>query len=139
MAIKDILALKEPFIFAELEKKGFSIRRNELEQLVQKGDLKQKKIGRMKVYWSSIQPSTSKKESTSQTGLETYLNQLELEISELKQELMTERGKVKSLQFQEGIDDPWKDAAMAMARVLSEQKQISMREVLGYFNAPFEE
>ncbi len=138
MARKDVLALKEPFIFSELEKKGFSIRKKELEQLVLKGNLNQKKIGRLTIYWSTIQPSTSEKEFTSQTGLETYVKQLELEVDELKQELMSVREKIKSLQFQEGIDDPWKDTAMAMASVLSEQKQISIQEVLDYFNAPFE-
>ncbi|MFX0084601.1 MAG: hypothetical protein ACFFAU_02925 [Candidatus Hodarchaeota archaeon] len=139
MTRKDVLALKEPFVFSELEKKGFFIRKKELEQLVQKGNLNQKKIGRMTIYWSTIQSLASEKKFTSQTGLEAYVKQLELEVNELKQELMTEREKVKSLQFQEGIDDPWKDTAMAMASVLSEQKQISIQEVLDYFNAPFEE
>jgi hypothetical protein len=89
-----------------------------------------KKIGRMNVYWNvlpELKPSS---------GLESLTNRLELEVEELKKELMDERQKVRKLSIQDGIDEPWKEAAMAMARILSEQKQVSMQEVLEYFNAP---
>jgi len=52
---------------------------------------------------------------------------------------MDERQKVRKLSIQNGIDEPWKETAMAMARILSEQKQISMKEVLEYFNAPLDD
>ena len=93
-------------------------------------------MGRMNVYWKSF---ITENKTRSQKGMKTYTNQLELEIKELKQELMAERKKIKKIQFQEGIDEPWKEAAMAMARILSEQKQVSMQEVLEYFNAPIED
>jgi hypothetical protein len=136
MTIEEILSLKEPFIFSELAKKGFSVQKNELDQLVQAGELQQKKMGRMNVYWKSF---IAEKKASDQKGMKTYTSQLELEIKELKQELMAGRKKIKKLQFQDGIDEPWKEAAMAMARILSEQKQVSMQEVLEYFNAPNED
>jgi len=133
MTKEEILSFNEPFIFSELAKKGFSVKKNELDQLVQAGELQQKKMGRMNVYWKSI---ITEKKTSSQKGMKTYTNQLELELKELKQELMAGRQKIKKLQFQDGIDEPWKEAAMAMARILSEQKQVSMQEVLEFFNAP---
>jgi len=69
----------------------------------------------------------------------SYVKQLELENEEMKRELMEERQKVRKLSIQDGIDEPWKEAAMAMARILAEQKGVSMREVLDYFNAPVDE
>ena len=90
----------------------------------------------MNVYWKSF---IAEKKASGQKGMKTYTSQLELEIKELKQELMAGRKKIKKLQFQDGIDEPWKEAAMAMARILSEQKQVSMQEVLEYFNAPNED
>ncbi len=141
MTIENILTLKEPFIFTELEKLGISINRKELSRLVQEGKLSQKKVGRMNLYWSkeTVDSLASESEPNGQTGFDTYIKQLELDLNELKQELMAEREKVKKLHFQEGIDEPWKEAAMAMARILSEQKQVSMQEVLEYFNAPNED
>lgn len=140
MTIEAILALKEPFIFTELEPLGITINRKELSRLVQEGKLNKKKVGRMNLYWSkeTVDSLTSGSEPNSQTGFESYIKQLELDLNELKQELMAEREKVRKLQLQDGIDEPWKEAAMAMARILSEQKQVSMQEVLEYFNAPIE-
>ena len=126
----ELLKLEEPFTFSELEKIGISVTRKVLNQLVEEKKLHMKKIGRMNVYWtilSEIKPSS---------GLESLTNRLELEVEELKRELMAERQKVRKLSIQDGIDEPWKEAAMAMARILSEQKQVPMQEILEYFNAP---
>ncbi|WP_455141094.1 hypothetical protein [Candidatus Hodarchaeum mangrovi] len=133
MSIKEIIALNEPFIYSELLKRGISTNTNTLEKLVDQGTLQRKKIGRMNIYW--------KKEPTIENyprGLESHIKQLELENRELKHELQAEREKVRKLSIQDGIDEPWKEAAMAMARILSEQKQVSLKEVLEYFNAPVE-
>lgn len=140
MTIEDILALKEPFIFTEIETLGISINRKELSRLVQEGKLNQKKVGRMNLYWvkETVDSLASGSDPNGQTGFDSYIKQLELDLSELKQELMAEKEKVRKLQLQDGIDEPWKEAAMAMARILSEQKQISMQEVLEHFNAPIE-
>ncbi len=140
MTIEAILALKEPFVFTELETLGISINRKELSSLVQEGKLNQKKVGRMNLFWvkETVDSLTSESEPNDQTGFNSYIKQLELDLNELKQELMAEREKVRKLQLQDGIDEPWKEAAMAMARILSEQKQVSMQEVLEYFNAPIE-
>ncbi|MHA2226099.1 MAG: hypothetical protein ACXAC8_12890 [Candidatus Hodarchaeales archaeon] len=128
---KDILTIIEPFTYTELKKIGFAVSRKDLAKLVNQGKLECKKIGRMNVYW--IKPSQLKK---SDTTLNSYTSQLELELNELKQELMAERNKVRMLSIQNGIDEPWKEAAMAMARILSEQKQVPLQEVLDYFNTP---
>ncbi|MHA1972063.1 MAG: hypothetical protein ACTSW1_03650 [Candidatus Hodarchaeales archaeon] len=128
-----VLEISEPFSYPELEKMGISIKRTELEKLVTSGHLNKKKIGRTNVYWRKV---SQKQEPTTRTGLESLVKQHELEIQELKYELQAEREKVRKLSIQDGIDEPWKEAAMAMARILSEQKQISLREVLEYFNAP---
>ena len=133
MVEKEILKFEEPFIFTELEKKGSSITRKDLAILVKEGKLQTKKIGRMNLYWREISNLNQK------TGLEDYTKQLEVEISELKGELMDERQRVRKLSIQDGIDEPWKETAMAMARILSEQKQISMKEVLEHFNAPLDD
>ena len=140
MTIEDILALKEPFIFTEIETLGISINRKELSRLVQEGKLNQKKVGRMNLYWvkETVDSLTSGSDPNGQTGFDSYIKQLELDLNELKQELMAEREKVRKLQLQDGIDEPWKEAAMTMARILSEQKQVSMQEVLEFFNAPIE-
>lgn len=134
MVNDEILLIEEPFSFAELAKKGLSINRSGLAQLTKTGQLKSKKMGRMTVYWNKL--STAPK---ARTGLDSLVSQLELENDELKRELQAEREKVRKLSIQDGIDDPWKEAALAMAQSLAEQKGVSMREVLGYFNAPLEE
>ena len=140
MTKEAILALKDPFIFTELEILGISINRKELSRLVQEGKLNQKKVGRMNLYWvkETVDSLAPGNEPNGQTGFESYIKQLELDLNELKQELMAEREKVRKLQLQDGIDEPWKEAAMTMARILSEQKQVSMQEVLEFFNAPIE-
>jgi hypothetical protein len=140
MTKEAILTLKEPFIFTELETLGISMNRKELSRLVKEGKLNQKKVGRMNLYWKKETEDSlaSGSEPNDQTGFQSYIKQLELDLDELKQELMAEREKVRKLHFQEGIDEPWKEAAMAMARILSEQRQVSMQEVLEYFNAPIE-
>lgn len=140
MTKEAILALKDPFIFTELEILGISINRKELSRLVQEGKLNQKKVGRMNLYWvkETVDSLAPRNEPNGQTGFESYIKQLELDLNELKQELMAEREKVRKLQLQDGIDEPWKEAAMTMARILSEQKQVSMQEVLEFFNAPIE-
>lgn len=133
MSIKEILSLNEPFIHSELLKRGISTNIIALEKLVDQGSLQRKKIGRMNIYW--------KKEYLDKKiprGSEALIKQLELENRELKQELQAEREKVRKFSIQDGIDEPWKEAAMSMARILSEQKQVSLKEVLEYFNAPFE-
>ncbi|MFX0151943.1 MAG: hypothetical protein ACFFAJ_14230, partial [Candidatus Hodarchaeota archaeon] len=123
----------EPFILTELKRMGLSVKKKDLNQLLMTEKLKSKKIGRMNVYWKvTSEPPQS-------TGLESLTKQLELELEELKRDLMAERQKVRKLSIQEGIDEPWKEVAMAMARILSEQKQVSMREVLEYFNAPLDD
>lgn len=133
MVANEILKFEEPFTFTELKKEGLTITRKDLTVLVKEGKLQTKKIGRIKLYWRE-------KSNLSQiTGLEDYTKQLEMELSELKGELMDERRKVRKLSLQDGIDEPWKETAMAMARILSEQKQISMKEVLEYFNAPLDD
>ncbi|MHA1214991.1 MAG: hypothetical protein ACTSPG_06820 [Candidatus Hodarchaeales archaeon] len=133
MSKNEVLEISEPFSYPELEKMGIPMKRAELEKLVTDGHLKKKKIGRTNVYWRNL---IQNQETPSKTGLESLVKQHELEIQELKYELQAEREKVKKLSIQDGIDEPWKEAAMAMARILSEQKQVSMREVLEYFNAP---
>jgi hypothetical protein len=112
---------------------GLSVKKEDLNQLLIEGKLRDKKIGRMNVYWKESS------EAMETTGLESLIKQLELELEELKRELMAERHKVRKLSIQNGIDEPWKEAAMAMARILSEQKQVPMREVLEYFNAPLDD
>ncbi len=129
----DIKKIKEPFTFTELKKMSTGVTRKDLSLLIDEGKLQVKKIGRIDIYWN-IYP-----ESTVSSGLESLTKRLEFEIKELKQELMAERQKVRQLSIQDGIDEPWKEAAMAMARILSEQKQISMQEVLEYFNAPLDD
>ena len=126
----ELLNLEEPFTFTELGKMGISVTKKVLNQLVEEKKLRVKKIGRMNIYWTVLQ------ELKPSSGLESLTNRLELEVEELKKELMDERQKVRKLSIQDGIDEPWKEAAMAMARILSEQKQVSMQEVLEYFNAP---
>ncbi len=128
---KDILTIIEPFTYTELKKMGFTVSRKDLAKLLNQAELECKKIGRMNVYWRKS--SQLKKPDT---NFNSYTSQLELELNELKQELMAERNKVRMLSIQNGIDEPWKEAAMAMARILSEQKQVSLQEVLEYFNAP---
>lgn len=130
MSKKELLKLEEPFTLTELEKMGISVTRKVLNQLVKEEKLRLKKIGRINIYWNT--PLESKPSS----GLESLTKRLELELEELKKELMDERQKVRKLAIQDGLDDPWKEAAMAMARILSEQKQVPMQEVLEYFNAP---
>lgn len=130
---EEILRLDEPFIFTELKRMGLSVKKEDLNQLLIEGKLRDKKIGRMNVYWKESS------ESTETTGHESLIKQLELELEELKRELMSERQKVRKLSIQNGIDEPWKEIAMAMARILSEQKQVPMREVLEYFNAPLDD
>ncbi|MFW9854024.1 MAG: hypothetical protein ACFFFG_03160 [Candidatus Thorarchaeota archaeon] len=134
MVNNEIFSLQEPFSFTELEKKGLSIKRSDLAQFVKKGKLMSKKIGRMTIYWNhpSVTPEAT-------TGLDSLVNRLELENQEMKRELQSEREKVRRLEIQDGVDDPWKEAALTMAQTLAEQKGISMREVLGYFNAPLDE
>jgi uncharacterized Zn finger protein len=134
VANDEISSIEEPFSFTELEKKGLTVNRKDLAQYVKKGQLKSKKMGRMTVYWNkpSAAPETK-------TGLDSLVNRLELENEELKRELQSEREKVRRLEIQDGIDDPWKEAALAMAQTLAEQKGVSMREVLGYFNAPLDD
>jgi hypothetical protein len=131
--IKDILALDQPFSLNELQKKGIPAKRSDLKALVDEKKLNMKKIGRMNVYWREIPKSVGS------SGMDTLVGQLELNLEELKKELMAERKKVQKLSIQDGIDNPWKEAALEMARILSEQKQVSLQEVLEYFNAPFEE
>jgi len=133
MSIKEILELNEPFIHSELLKRGISTNTKALEKLVDQGTLQRKKIGRMNIYWKK-EPIMEKYPR----GEVSLIKQLELENRELKQELQAEREKVRKLSIQDGIDDPWKEATMAMARILSEQRQISLKEVLEYFNAPIE-
>ncbi len=132
MVVNEILNFEEPFTFTELKKEGLLITRKDLALLIKEGKLQTKKIGRINLYWR-------KPKSNQRTGLEDYTKQLEVEVEELKGELMDERRKVRKLSLQDGIDEPWKEAAMAMARILSEQKQISMKEVLEYFNAPLDD
>ena len=131
--IKNILDLDQPFSLNELQKKGILAKRSDLNALVKEKKLNMKKIGRMNIYWREF----PKSEGTS--GMNTLVNQLELELGELKKELMAERNKVRKLAIQDGIDNPWKEAALEMARILSEQKQVSLQEVLEYFNAPIED
>ncbi|MFX0171031.1 MAG: hypothetical protein ACFE9L_03855 [Candidatus Hodarchaeota archaeon] len=133
MTKEDILKLEEPFILTELKRMGLSVKKKDLNQLLMTEKLKSKKIGRMNIYWKVAS------ESPQSTGLESLTKQLELELEELKRDLMAERQKVRKLSIQEGIDEPWKEVAMAMARILSEQKQVPMREVLEYFNAPLDD
>jgi hypothetical protein len=131
--INNILALDQPFSLNELQKKGIPAKRSDLKTLVDEQKLNMKKIGRMNIYWKD----SAKSKQT--TGMDTLVQQLELEIKELKKELMDERQKVRKLSIQDGIDNPWKEVALEMARILSEQKQVPLQEVLEYFNAPFEE
>lgn len=133
MTKEEILRLDEPFIFTELKRMGLLVKKEDLNQLLIEGKLRDKKIGRMNVYWKEFS------ESTETTGNESLIKQLELELEELKRELMAERQKVRKLSIQNGIDEPWKEIAMSMARILSEQKQVPMREVLEYFNAPLDD
>jgi hypothetical protein len=133
MSKDEILTLKEPFTFNELKKIGILTTRKKLRDLVQEKELKTKKIGRMQIYWRKTP------QEAASTGLTSYTRQLELELEELRRDVMSEREKVRKLSLQEGIDDPWKETAMSMARILSEQKQVSLQEVLEYFNAPLEE
>ena len=133
MSIKEILSLNEPFIYSELSKRGISTNITALEKLVDQGSLQRKKIGRMNIYWKKGFP-----DEKIPRGSEALIKQLELENRELKHELQAERENVRKLSIQDGIDEPWKEAAMAMARILSEQKQVSLKEVLEYFNAPIE-
>jgi hypothetical protein len=133
MSDNDILKVSEPFSTSELERMGISVKKTDLERLVKEGMLKKKKLGRMNIYWNQ-----AKRIHETKSGLESYSEQLELEIKELKHELQAERDQVRKLSIQDGIDEPWKEAAMAMARILSEQKQVSLQEVLEYFNAPTE-
>lgn len=124
--------MQKPFTFAELQKKGMKITRTDLKKLVEEKKLHMEKLGKMNIYWN---PATLFK---TESGMNSLTERLELENSELKKELMAERLKVNKLSIQDGIDDPWKETAMAMGRILSEQKQISLQEVLEYFNAPIE-
>ena len=133
MTLKAIFDLEEPFSFNDLKKKGIIISRVQLNQQVELGKLKKKSFGRMNLYWNK-NPSSIKEPSNS-----FLTKQLELEVQELKKELMAERHKVRKLSIQDGIDEPWKEAATAMARILSEQRQVKLQEVLEYFNAPIEE
>ena len=130
--VKEILTINQPFSYAELQKKGILVERSELKTLVDEEKLHVKKIGRMNVYWNELTQYESK------SGLDTLNNQLELELNELKKELMAERQKVRKLSIQDGIDNPWKETALEMARILSEQKQVALRELLEHFNAPIE-
>ncbi len=129
---KEILRINQPFSYAELQKKGILVKRSELETLVDNEKLHMKKIGRMIIYWNELTPYESK------SGLDTLNDHLELELNELKKELMAERQKVRKLSIQDGIDNPWKETALEMARILSEQKQVALREILEHFNAPIE-
>jgi hypothetical protein len=133
LSSSEILKLQKPFTFAQLQKKGFEITQTELNKLVKENKLYTEKIGRMNIYWN---PNSLFK---AESGMNSFIKRLELENSELKKELMSERLKVQKLSIQDGIDNPWKDTAMAMARILSEQKQIALQEVLEYFNAPIDE
>ncbi len=131
MSFPEILKLQKPFTFAELQKKGFKITRTDLKKLVDEKKLHMEKFGRMNIYWNH--------QFKADSGMTSFIKQLELENSELKREIMAERLKIQKLSIQDGVDEPWKETAMAMARILSEQKQISLQEVLEYFNAPIEE
>ncbi len=130
--VKEILTLNQPFSYAELQKNGILVKRSELKTLVDEEKLHMKKIGRMNVYWNELTQYESK------SGLDTLNDHLELELNELKKELMAERQKVRKLSIQDGIDNPWKETALEMARILSEQKQVALRELLEHFNAPIE-
>jgi len=133
MTLKPIFTLNEPFSFNDLKKMGINIPRGQLDQQVKLGKLKKRSIGRMNIYWNkNLIPL---KESS-----DSFLTkQLELEVQELKKELMAERHKVRKLSIQDGIDEPWKEAAIAMGRILSEQRQVTLQDVLEYFNAPTKE
>jgi len=133
MNLKTIFALEEPFSFNDLKNQGIKITRVELNQQVELGKLKRKSFGRMNIYWNK------KASSIKEPGNSLLTKQLELEVQELKKELMAERNKVRKLSIQDGIDEPWKEVATAMARILSEQRQVTLQEVLEYFNAPIEE
>ncbi len=133
MTLKKIFDLEEPFSFNDLKNKGIIISRVQLNQQVELGKLKKKNLGRMNIFWNN-KPSSIK-----ESGNSFLTKQLELEVQELKKELMAERHKIRKLSIQEGIDDPWKEVATAMARILSEQRQVTLQEVLEYFNAPMEE
>jgi len=69
----------------------------------------------------------------------TLISTLELNIEELKKELMEERKSNQKLKNLVSADDPWKEIAMEMAQALSEIKQISLSEVLNHFNAPIDD
>ncbi len=133
MTIKTIFALEEPFSFTDLKKMGINITRGKLNRQVELGKLEKKNFGRMNIYWNK-NPSSIKDPSNS-----FLTKQLELEVQEMKKELMAERHKVRKLSIQEGIDEPWKEVAIAMARILSEQRQITLQDVLEHFNAPIKE
>jgi len=133
MALKTIFTLKEPFSFNELKKLGINIPRGQLDEQVELGKLNKKSFGRMNIYWKENIDSPKE-------PIDSFLTkQLELEVQELKKELMAERHKVRKLSIQDGIDEPWREAAIAMARILSEQRQVTLQNVLEYFNAPMEE
>ena len=133
MTIKTIFALEEPFSFTDLKKMGINITRGKLNRQVELGKLEKKNFGRMNIYWNK-NPSSIK-----DPGNSFLTKQLELEVQEMKKELMAERHKVRKLSIQEGIDEPWKEVAIAMARILSEQRQITLQDVLEHFNAPIKE
>ena len=133
MALKKILALKEPFSFNDIKKMNINITRGELDRQVELGKLNLKIFGRMKIYWNKNFSSIKESIETSHTS------QLELEVQELKEQLMEERHKVRKLSIQDGIDEPWKEAAIAMARILGEQRQVTLQEILEFFNAPVED
>ena len=132
MTLNKIFALKEPFSLNDLHKSGIKISREELDNQVKLGKLFKKNLGRMNVYWNTIHISNQESNNDSLT------KQLELELQELKKELMEERHKVRKLSIQDGIDDPWKETAIAMARILSEQRQVTLSEILEFFNAPID-
>ncbi|MFX0094222.1 MAG: hypothetical protein ACFFBD_20960 [Candidatus Hodarchaeota archaeon] len=64
---------------------------------------------------------------------------LELQIQELKHELQDERKKMQKLKLHDAHDDPWREVAWEMARVLSEMRGITTKEALQYFGAPEED
>ena len=133
MTLKTIFTFEEPFSFNDLKKRGINFTRDQLNKQVELGKLKRKNIGRMNIYWNKNTKSFKEPSNTLIT------KQLELEVQELKKELMAERHKVRKLSIQDGIDEPWKEVAIAMARILSEQRQVTLQDVLEHFNAPMQE
>jgi hypothetical protein len=133
MTLKTIFAMKEPFSFNDLKKRGIDITRGQLNHQVELGKLEMKSFGRMNIYWNK------KMNSLKEPSDSLLTKQLELEVLELKKELMAERQKVRKLSIQDGIDEPWKEVAITMARILSEQRQVTLQDILEYFNAPIEE